>query len=317
MDIPLGIIRTTFKLSTDMKEEEIRAAIAKARGIPLEQVPSIDFEAVKSKMRSEYEKVQKIVEGCKAKFDSRPKVSSDKYEELNDIGKFILFANDNFQIHVPEVFQDYPDFTLLIDGLRRGVEHTRLWDSKTRALFRSAKYYLAKAEEIIANDFSYLSKTVNIYIDYSKNVIGDGNFDNRKFSKEQKQKIPLIIADFIRSELTGGNVPKPTFISQVEITPNKDSRIDLELAESYFTKTEFTDQLLECITKKEDKADNYRNARTVNALWLLIVIDDVNSFSGFSLESRNMPKIETSNFDSILIFEKFTGRIHSLFSKAS
>lgn len=317
MEIPFRTIRTTFKLSTDMKEEEIREAIAKAMQIPLEQVPPIDFEAVKAKMRGEYEKVQKIIESSKALLDSDPKTRLDKYEELNDIGKFIIFFNENLQIHVPEVIQKFPDFTLLFNQFKIGVEHTRLWNNEARAMFKAAKHYLAKAEEIIAKDLRHLSKPVNIYIDYSKNVIRDGNFDNRMFSQEQKSLIPHLIADFIRSELTGGNVPKPAFVSQVEITPNKDSRVDLELAESYFTKTEFSDQLLECIAKKEEKADKYRNARTVNALWLLIVIDDVNSYSGFSLEATKIPRIEKSNFDLILIFEKFTGNIHILFYKSS
>ena len=316
MDVPLGKIRTTLKFSTDLKEDEIRIAIAKARRIPLEQVPPIDFEAIKSKMRAEYDKVQKIIEACKSKFDSSAKITADKYEELNDIGKFILFANEKLQIDVPDVNQEYPDFTLLINNLKIGVEHTRLWNNRTRALFKAAKYYLSKAEEIIAKDLSYLSKTVNIFIDYNKYVIGEGNFDNRKFDSEQKDLIPSIIADFIRSELTTGNVPKPAFISQVEITPNKDSRVDLELAETYFTKTQFSDILLKCIAKKEDKVYNYRNARAVDFLWLLIVVDDVNSFSGFDLESAIMPQIEMSNFDSILLFEKFTGKIHLVFSKA-
>ena len=315
MDIPLGKIRTTLKFSTDLKEDEIRIAIAKARGIPLEQVPPIDFEVIKSKMRAEYDKVQKIIEACKSKFDSSARITADKYEELNDIGKFILFANEKLQIDVPEVIQKHPDFTLLIDHLKIGVEHTRLWNNRTRAVFKAAKYYLSKAEEIIANDLSHLSKTVNIFIDYDKNVIGEGNFDNRKFNSKQKNQIPKIIADFIRSELTTRNVPKPVFISQVEITPNKDSRVDLELAETFFTKTEFSDKLLKCIAKKEDKAYNYRNARTVDLLWLLIVADDVNSFSGFNLESAIMPQIVTSNFDSILLFEKFTGQIQLVFSK--
>ena len=316
MYIPLGKKRTTLKLSTDLKEEDVRAAIAKAKGIPLERVPPIDFEAIKSKLRDEYYKVQKIIEACKLKFDSNAKITADKYEELNDIGKFILFANERLQIDVPEIIQEFPDFTLLIDHLKIGLEHTRLWNNRTRARFKAAKYYLDKAEEIIAKDLAHLSKTVNIFIDYNKNVIGDANFDNRNFNIEQKNQIPIIIADFVRSELTGGNLLQPSFISQIEITSNKDSRVDLELSETYFTKTEFSDQLIECIAKKEDKVYKYRNARKVDLLWLLIVVDDVNSFSGFNLESAAMPKIEASNFDSILLFEKFTGKIHLVFSKA-
>jgi len=309
-------IRTSLKLSTDMQGEEIRKAIAKARGFQLEEVPSIDFEAEKAKMREQYEKVQKIIAPSKALLDSDPKTSQDKYEELNDIGKFIMFFNDQFQIHVPQAAQEYPDFTLLFKEHRIGVEHTRLWNNEARAMFKAAEYYISKAEEIIAKDLSHLSKTVNIYVDYTHTVIGQGNFRNRKFTKDERSQIPRIMADFIRSELMGGYVPKPAFITQVEITPNKDLRVDLELGESYLTKTDFTDHLLECIKKKEEKAVNYRNARTVDGIWLVVVVNDVNSFSGFNLELAVLPKIESLNFESIMMFEKFTGNIHLLYQKA-
>lgn len=182
-------------------------------------------------------------------------------------------------------------------------------------MFKSVKYYLKKAEKIIAKDLSHLSKIVNIYINYRQNVIGQGNFDNRAFSPEQKHQIPQVIADFIKSQLTAGDVQMPAFISQVEVTPNKDLRVDLELAEKYFTKTEFSDQLLKCIGRKEEKANNYRNARKVNALWLLVIIDDINSFSGFNVKSDQLPIIESSNFENIMMFEKFTGNVHVLYAK--
>ena len=91
--------------------------------------------------------------------------------------------------------------------------------------------------------------------------------------------------------------------------------MDLELAETYTTETEFSDLLLNCIENKERKADRYRESTNVNELWLLIVIDDINSFSGFRIETGNIPTIHSSNFDRILIFEKFGCAINTLFSK--
>lgn len=293
-----------------MTAEECREAIAKARGIPIELVPLIDFEAEKARMRAQHEKVSAIIEASKKLLAQNPKTTADKYEELYDIGKFIVFFDDNFKI-LPAI-QEYPDFTLVYDDYTIGVEHTRLWNNKKRAMFKAAKHYIAKAEEAL-KDLSHLSKTVNIYIDFNQNVISDGNFENRKFTKEQREQIPQIIAGYIRSRLTGGNVTMPAFIQQVEITRNEDFRVDLELGETYFTKTEFSAHLLGCISKKEEKADNYRNARVVDSLWLLIVLDDVNSFSGFNTELAILPEIKNSNFDSIVMFEKFTGNIRFLY----
>lgn len=314
MEIPIGLKRTTAKFSTHMNMEEVQAAIAKLCGVPLDHVPLFDYEAEIAKMRAQHEKVQKIIAGVKALLDENPKTSPGKYEELYDIGKFIIFFNDRFEI-LP-VVQEYPDFTLTYEHYKIGIEHTRLWNDKERAMFKAAKYYITKAEFLL-NDLSHLSRTVNIYIDYTKNVMGEGNFDNRKFTEEQRNQIPVLIADFVRSKLTSGNMSKPDFIAQVETTRNEDSRVDLELGESYFTKTEFSDHLLECINKKEKKAANYRTARTVNGLWLLIVVDDINCFSGFNLELATLPNIESSSFDSILLFEKFSGGIHLLYNKTA
>jgi len=313
MNRKLSLKRTSLKLSTDINEQDMRKAIARANGIPLEQVPRINVYAMLANMREQSTKVQMIIEQCKVRFKNEPKINEDRFEELSDIGKFILSTNKAFLIDVPAVLPEYPDFTLLFNHFKIGVEHTRLWDSKTRAIYKAAAYYIDKAEKIIAVELNHHCKTINIFIDYTKTVIGNGNFDNRNFSEEQKNEIPLLIANFIRSELQQTNFPKPEFISQIEVTQNKDFKIDLILAENYITNSEFSDQLLECISKKEIKAEKYRNAQNVDSLWLLVVVDDVNSFSGLDVQPHSIPEITISNFDRVWLFEKFSGRIHLLF----
>ncbi|TDH18145.1 hypothetical protein EXU57_24145 [Segetibacter sp. 3557_3] len=298
-----------------MSENEIREALSRIMSIPLEQLPHTNFTEQLAKIQLESGRVDKIISNYKTKLQFDPKTSQDKYEELQDIGRFILANGDKLHIPIPATIPEYPDFILSYKGWTIGVEHTRLMSNKGRAAYKAAKYYLAKAEDIIGKDLAHLSKTVNIFIDHSKKVIGEGDFHNRSFSVQQRNELPQIIANFIISELTGGIVLKPDFISRIEITPNQDTRVDIELAESYFTENEFSILLLERIAKKERRVDDYRNAIKVDALWLLIVIDDINSFSGFNLESATIPKIKSSNFDYILIFEKYNGTVYSLFSK--
>ena len=91
--------------------------------------------------------------------------------------------------------------------------------------------------------------------------------------------------------------------------------MDLELAESYYTNQEFTNLLQDRIQRKEKRAANYRNESKLNVIWLIIVVDDVNSFSGFDLKTSKFPQIEDSNFDSIFLFEKFGGNVYNLFQK--
>jgi hypothetical protein len=193
-------------------------------------------------------------------------------------------------------FLNFPDFIITFEDNKIGLEHTRLMNEKDTAVFKTAKYCIQKAQEIISSELSYLSKTVNVFVDYDKNIIDESNFRNGKFNKIEKKEIIQTIADFVRSELTGGNLSKPDYIIQIKITPNKDSRVDLELAESYFTISEFNEMLLKCIEKKEAKVDNYRREIGKNEIWLLVVIDDINSFSGFDLKTARFPQIKKSNF---------------------
>jgi hypothetical protein len=135
----------------------------------------------------------------------------------------------------------------------------------------------------------------------------------KNLTAQQKNDPGNLIAEFIRSELTGENVPKPPFIFKFQITDNKDSRLDIELGEMYFTETEFSKQLLDRIADKEDRAADYRKEVTIDRLWLLIVIDDIASFSGFFMESAHIPEINASNFDNIFLFEKHIGKIHPIY----
>ena len=53
--------RVSLKLSTDLSDEEIRKAIAQTMGIPLEEVPIIDFVSAKAKIKEEIHKVENII----------------------------------------------------------------------------------------------------------------------------------------------------------------------------------------------------------------------------------------------------------------
>ena len=129
----------------------------------------------------------------------------------------------------------------------------------------------------------------------------------------EKRQIGNVIAEYIRSELIGGCVIKPDFIKYAGIISNRESRVDIGLGESYTTHLHFSQPLLELIKKKEDRAICYRQAIDIDRLWLLIVIDDITGYSGFNLTTPFLPRIETSNFDCILLFERFNGFITPLF----
>ena len=311
-----GILkRVTLKLSTGLSEDEIRRAIAQAMGIPLEKVPQVDFQSAKAKIKNEILEVENIISEYKNLLQRSANLPQDKYEELYDLGRFILAFNQSIEILIPETIQKFPDFKIKEGNKIIGIEHTRLINEKVKATIKAAKYFIANAQKLIAQEFNHLSKTVNIFIDYNEIVIGQKNFKTRKFSPDEKVKIAIIIADYIKSLLTTGNAARPSFIRHVEVSSNQDSRIDFELAENYFTKNEFTELLLERIDAKERRVNSYRKAVNSNEIWLVIVADDINSFSGFDMQRATFPKIEASNFDKLILFEKFGGKIYTLFAK--
>jgi hypothetical protein len=307
--------RTTIKLSTDLSNAEMAKAISEAMGIPIDLLPKINFKEALENIKSERTRVEEITKSYREKLDTYANIKKDKYDELDDLGRLILALNQEFEIHIPDEILEYPDFIILDGDAKIGVEHTRLMSEEAKATFQAAKYYIKKAEELIADELKHQSKTINIFVDYRQDVVGESNFENRSFTTEQKLDVAQTIVDYVRSELTGGSVPKPNFISQIKITANKDLRVDLELAESYFTSSEVEKLLITRINAKEAKATKYRDANDLNELWLLIVIDDINSFSGFDLASAQLPTIAHSNFECILLFQKFGGKVFTLFHR--
>ena len=308
--------RTTLTLPTNLSKDEMKQAVANVLGIPLEQMPEVDIYDELAKIRQQSQRVNEIIKDHQALFLRNPKTTKDKYEELHDTGKFILAAGDNFELHVPEKITDFPDFILNGEHMKQiGIEHTRLMSEEMKAAVKTIKHFISKANELIAHKYGHLSKTVNIFVDFNQEVIDQRTFKSKRFTRPQKEQIPKLIAEYILSELTGGTIQKPAFITQTEITENHDSRIDLLLAERYFTQEDFMQQLIQRIQKKEKRTIAYRRATNLENLWLLIVIDDISSFSGFNVETAMVPVIKHSNFDSIYIFEKFNCRIFQIFSK--
>ena len=119
------------------------------------------------------------------------------------------------------------------------------------------------------------------------------------------------------ASVTGMQVSKPDFIDSVTIISNNEGRIDVGLGESYTTELNFTALLSKIISEKEDRAVDYRLSVDVDYLWILIVIDDLKAYSGFNLTTPFVPSVETSKFESILLFEKFNGSIYVLHTKHS
>lgn len=310
-----------MSLPKDATDEAIIESIANAMSIPKEEVPSFNKNEALTAINAEHEEIELLKSSYKSLLDFTPKVQLSKYEELNDIGRFIYAANHTpphtfrFVLNVPETLESFPDFTLLLNDKRIGLEHTRLMNRSLKATNVAIVHCLERAEQILLKEFSHLSKTVNVFFDYNKNIDGIGNFYSIKFSSSEKRRIASILADYIKSILNGILEVKPDFISKIDIISNNELKLDINLGDSYVTSYDFADILTKRINKKEERASAYREAVDIDFLWLIIVIDDLNRYSGFNLEGPFFPNISTSNFDCIIIFEKFGMEILVLYTK--
>jgi hypothetical protein len=262
--------RTTLTISTDISIDEMRQAIANSMGIDVSKVPEFDLTKELAEIRKQSDRVNEIIKGYKELLLTITKSTKDKYEELHDIGKFILASGDTLTIQIPEVIFDFPDFILINEDQERiGVEHTRLMNEEMKAIIKTVKYFISEANKLLEVELNHINKTVNIFVDLNQKVIGECTFKNKRFTASQKTEVSKIIATYIKSELIGGNIPRPDFITHIEITPNKDDRIDLLLGEEYFTRNDFEEQLITRIERKEPRANAYRCATKFDQLWLI------------------------------------------------
>lgn len=305
------LIRKTFKISNQGTEVEIKQRIAEVYGVSLDQLPPIDIKSEFERNRNNWLQVSELIAPYEAFLKGQANTSVDKFEELTDIGRFMIAWPDKLDLIIPDTPLKYPDFTVQLSGRTIGIEHTRLINPVLKAAFNSAKQVITEAETILKNKNLDLKRTVNIFINFSKPVVNESNFHNRNFTRKEKKQVSIAIANYVESLLIEKISEKPIFIEDVVITMSQDSRIDLILAEEYIAKEGFVDLLNARIQAKEAKFDNYLSATALNSCWLVVIIDGVSSFSGFDL--LELKEIQSSNkFEKIILFETFGSKIFNL-----
>jgi hypothetical protein len=311
IDRSTGLHRKILHLSGDSTTEEIRKALAEAYGCEPEDLPEINFTKSVSGIKEHKAEVKTVIEEYETYLKSNNSTSG-KQDELLDVGRFIVAANPSLKIVVPVIEQAYPDFRITHGDEIIGLEHTRLIDESMIVIFKDLKKIIQQAEDQLQPEFQTSQKNINVFFRYDVPVSAECNFSNARLSINDKKNLSAELAEYLKTVLLGSLVEKPAFVDKVVISDNKDSRLNIILAEDYMTSHLFIELLLECMAKKEIKANNYRSAMGGNQLLLLVIVDDINSFSGFDLAATKLPKMSHSNFDKIIVFEKFGRKIHQL-----
>lgn len=304
--------RITFKISNLGSEEEIQQRIADVLGVSIEDVPPSNARAEIDRNRANWLKVCDVTQSYKKLLESNPNTTPDKFEELTDLGRFVVALPEKIEISTKDPFINYPDFIVKATDNYIGIEHTRLINPKLKAMFQEAKKYINLAHKKIIKKDNSLSGTVNIFINYGQIVINGKDFNSRGFTVPEKKQISSLIAEYIESEIKGSGFPKPSFIEKITHTSNLEPRLDLILAEKYIAKDGFIELVNSRILEKEARFEDYIKESAVDKCWLLIVIDGISSFSGFDLETENMNFITSNKFDKVVLFESFGSKIRYL-----
>lgn len=312
--IPSSLLsRQTIKISNLGTPDEIRQRIADALGCLVSDIPNVNIQDGINAAKENWLAVKALTDPYIDFLKAIPKITKDKFEEVLDLGRFIIALDKGLEIIIPSKLLPYPDFIVKQNNRLIGIEHTRLVKPQSKAIINGVRQFIENAHDLLAKRNPNLTGTVNLFFDFDKPVIGKHNFINRRFTIAEKKQVAEMIADYIESTLSYGVYPKPSFISFIGKSPNPDLRLDIILGEKYIAKDGFKELLLERISDKEIKTNNYLITADVGQCWLLIVIDGVSSYSGFDLKTEVFPVIKESKFEKIILFETFSGDLYSIY----
>ncbi|MGN6196849.1 MAG: hypothetical protein ACTHOB_18055 [Ginsengibacter sp.] len=295
------IIRRTAKFSTLGTEEEMIEEIAKTFNIPIEQIRNQNVAQKLKAVTQGYHQTSLIIDQYK-NFLTKKGATKDKFEELYDVGKFLVSLNIQSTLEIPDNTSAIPDFIISSDNKRIGIEHTRLINTISQIWIKTVSQILKKAETLLLKRNPELKQIVNISINYWKLGVNGKNL-SFKLSIHEKEKIANEVADYIESLLTNRGMTQPSFIDKISISEKSEHPLNLILNENYIAKTESTNLFVERIRDKESKLCSYLANNSLDELWLLIVISDVTGSSSFILQKQN--HFETK-FDKVFLFDNFS-----------
>ena len=163
-------LRRTFKLSTLSSEEEMKNQVATAMGIPAENLENFDFLGGISTINEHYKKVESLITPYREYLDSL-KSKADKYDELNDIGKFLAALSTPYTLVIPEKPIPYPDFIITDGKSKIGLEHTRILNVPSQRIVKNIKQIFQQAEKLIHEKNETLTQIINLGLNYHFNIL--------------------------------------------------------------------------------------------------------------------------------------------------
>ncbi len=181
------VFRRTAKISTLGTEEEIIREISQVFNIPVEQIKNQNITGKLKEISSNYHKTSLLINEYKDFFVNH-NATKDKFEELYDLGKFLIALNIDCALEIPDRISAVPDFIITSQNRRIGIEHTRLMNSNSQNLIKTTTQIIKRAENLLLQRKPDWKEIINVSINYWKLNIDDKNLSN-KLSIQDKDNI--------------------------------------------------------------------------------------------------------------------------------
>lgn len=310
------VIRKTLKLSTLSSEEEMKKQVSSTFNIHLEKLEKFNFLEGIENINANFKKVEALTTSYKEHLISLNS-KADKFEELNDIGKFLISLNTPVSLIVPQKPLPYPDFIVANDDKKVGVEHTRLLNVDSQKFIKNIKQILKTAEKIVRDENPNLTQIINISFNYDIEVVNNKSLSNSTLTKAEKDLIAQLVASFVLSYIENSDTSIPGFIDKVSFSIDSVHPISINLIENYIGKTDIETLLIERLKSKEQKHSHYSRVDSIDELWLVIIVNGVTAASSFIIDSESLKNKIASNFNKIYLFDSFSNDAILIYSSTS
>lgn len=302
-----NLFRFTGVFSKDATHDELRRAFEKMLFLPAGALNNLVITDEPKEIEVNFRKVLALIEPQKNIYLQDPKIREDKYEELEQVGKLIVSLNEGIQLELQTASLEYPDFIISKDRQRMGLEHTRLIDGPSNAIFNNIQLILDDAKQTLLQKQPGATGVINVSINHTAAIINNKSFSDGNFTLEERKEISESLSEYFIGLLNNPETEKPYYVIVGFWQANRDFEIDIKQSEMYLPEkpTQVTDTLLKQIQKKERKYEQYANFQQLDEVWLLIAVQGIKSSSGFKLHNQNIPSEMSSTFKRIFVFDSF------------
>jgi len=147
--------------------------------------------------------------------DKLDRESEKRKAEIMDLGNYIRFSNRKMEILN---LSEAPDFVALIDGVKTGIELTRIFDAGKFEVIGILESIIKRTASTLLEKYQDAKFLFNIY------------FTNYPISS-LKREGPELLAEYIGSMIEGKKMELPTFFSRV--TMSAQNELQLALADNF------------------------------------------------------------------------------------